>query len=421
MTRPAAALATAAVAVLLAPAGAAAQYHGPHTPGGQAERPSHARTLKVCKKKAARRCFRSIQRAVSRARRGDTIRIADGTYRGGVRIAGAKRSHLRVIGNRSHPRRVRVVLRGGRARTAVVVDGARSVTVAGVSARGYRDSGFVARGATDFDFDRVVAMGPRGRHGIKVLGSRGGEITRADTFYNGGAGVYVGRTPRQRKPRRTMVRRLRAWGNAAGFAGTGMRYVTLTRSELFNNGVGIAPRAGRLVIANNDVFWNNFDHYRGAPFGSRKVGGLHLPPGIGVLLPGTHGTRLHGNRIFGNHLAGAALLYGVPRDTAVTANDFGRGGADLNGRDLAYDGAGGGNCFEDNLLRSPTVPADGDSFAACPGPDPNRTDTSAREEGLRWLEDPTHEQHWVRHPHARYRGYAPLEHWNSDYEPGGDL
>ena len=82
-------LAAVAAAALLAPAAASAQsYPPPKDPGGVQSKPKGPhKTLTVCKKK--RRCdFRTIQKAVNKARAGDTIRVRNGVYREAVKING---------------------------------------------------------------------------------------------------------------------------------------------------------------------------------------------------------------------------------------------------------------------------------------------------------------------------------------------
>jgi hypothetical protein len=438
--------ASAALAcALLVPAGAAgAGYPGTHDPGSPGKRPKNTHTLKVCKTKH-RHCYRTIQRAVKAAHRGDKIRVANGVYHEGVKISGRKKAFLRLIGNRRHPRRVRIDsrgVRGPRAQNGILVNGANQVTIDGFSARNYRGNGFFLINVVGYKLDHLVAMGPKGVYGVYAFNSKGGQILRSEAFYNKDAGFYIGQTPRQTKPRRSIVRRLRAWGNAIGWSGTNMRYVTITRSEFFNNGIGVAPNAldsekfvpaEDNVIVDNDIFWNNFNHYFSAPFTPKKFGGQYeLPPGIGVLMLGADRTKVQGNRIYGNYLVGLGMIvdftlqkpnnqkYQQPRDNEIVGNEFGFG-VDLNGRDMAYDGTGRRNCFEDNVLRSPTVPADGNTFAPCPGPDPNHTDNSVLTEALNYLNDDTHEKYWIRHPHAAHRGYHPLVHWNRKYKPGGNL
>jgi hypothetical protein len=187
------------------------------------------------------------------------------------------------------------------------------------------------------------------------------------------------------------------------------------------------------VISDNDIFWNNFNYYANAPFEPKKFGGQYnLPPGLGIVLLGARDTRIENNRIYGNYLSGFGEVIDFaisdvpeaadPRDNEVVGNQFGLGGNDLNGYDLAYDGSGSGNCFQDNVLMSPTLPADGNTLAACPGPDANHQDSSVLVEAGKWLNDETHEAYWQRHPHAASpKGYNPLEHWTKDFEPGGGL
>jgi hypothetical protein len=110
-----------------------------------------------------------------------------------------------------------------------------------------------------------------------------------------------------------------------------------------------------------------------------------------------------------------------PVAVSVTNNDFGLGGQDLNGRDMAYDGSGRLNCFSGNATRSPLLPENGGTFAPCPGPDPNSTDNSVLVEAANWITDETHEKYWIKHDHAPHDGYNALEHWSKEFEPGGDL
>src|SRR5205085_4586196 len=132
---------------------------------------------------------------------------------------------------------------------------------------------------------------------------------------NNDGGLYIGQTPVQAKPQRSLVTGIRSYGNVLGFSGTNMRYVTITRSQFFNNGTGIVPNAldsekfappEDNVITDNDVYWNNFNYYRGAPFEQREtaVGELAYPPGVGILLFGSRTTKVTGNRVFGNYLIG---------------------------------------------------------------------------------------------------------------------
>ena len=206
-------------------------------------------------------------------------------------------------------------------------------------------------------------------------------MSHSEAHYFSDAGFYIGQTPQQTKPIRSTVRNVTSWGNPIGFSATNMRYVTITRSRFFNNGMGIVPNAldsekfppaEDNVITDNDIFWNNFNFHEGAPFKPKTTGVVPLVPiGTGVLLLGGKRNRVEGNRIFGNYLAGAAAVEGILRredhqaaralmGNQVTGNQFGLGGEDLNGRDLAYDGNGSGQLLGPERGRagrcSPTTP-----------------------------------------------------------------
>ena len=93
----------------------------------------------------------------------------------------------------------------------------------------------------------------------------------------------------------------------------------------YNNGAGVAPNtltsepfqpATDGIIANNKIFWNNFDYYLpGSPVktvssGLATVNGVtaNYPIGAGVLLFGTAGWVVKNNQIFGNWLWGAGAF-----------------------------------------------------------------------------------------------------------------
>jgi hypothetical protein len=213
-----------------------------------------------------------------------------------------------------------------------------------------------------------------------------------------------------------------------GFSGTNMRYVTITKSQWFNNGTGIVPNAldsekfappEENIITNNDVFWNNFNYYKGAPFKLHKQAtATPYPVGVGILLFGGRHNTVTGNRVYGNYLVGVGALKQVllkQKDAAdligneVRDNQFGLNGTDLNGRELFYDGSGSDNCFGPNVGVQNTVPANGGTFAACPFTGANAFDQAAQSEAFNWSVDPTHEAFWIKHPHAPKAGITPLE------------
>jgi plastocyanin len=243
---------------------------------------------------------------------------------------------------------------------------------------------------------------------------------------NDGA-LYIGQTPPQAKPRRTMVRNVSGHDSAIGFSATNMRYVTITKSRFYNNALGVVPNAldsekypppEDNVITNNDIFWNNFDFHKGAPFTVRTDGTAALAPvGTGLLLLGGRGNRVENNRIFGNYLAGVGAIDGIlvqkhPDAIAlqrnkVTGNTFGRGGTDANGRDVIYDGSGNDNCFGPNAFTAPNLPAGG-ALPACPFAGPNAFSKADRDTMVGWIGENALKG-WRTPGHPGYKKFKPLE------------
>ena len=253
--------------------------------------------------------------------------------------------------------------------------------------------------------------------------------------WNNDSGFYIGQTPPQAKPVRSIVSNVTSYGNVLGFSGTNMRYVTITHSKFFNNGTGIVPNALHRekyappednVITDNDVFWNNFNYYVGAPFrvNDHNKDSTPYPVGVGILLFGSRTTQVTNNRVFGNWLAGAGmikqLLLSQEPDAqdlignSFTNNQFGTNGTDLNGRDLVYDGNGTNNCFSGNTGVQLTMP--GRPVGLAPGarsPATNAFSADAQGTMVGWALDPNHEENWVKHDHAPQAGLVPLEEYNT--------
>jgi hypothetical protein len=421
------AAAVAIAVALVAPAAATAQtYPEPQQPGKVAPKPKGPfKTHTVCKKRG--RCdFRTIQKAVNKARAGDRISVKRGVYREAVTISGRKKRYLRIVGDRRKPRRV--VLDGrGKKQNGFFVNGADEVTIDGFMTRNYRANGFFVVNAVGYTLTNLVAA-KSGVYGVYAFNSKGGEMSDSEAYYHSDAGFYIGQTPQQSNPVRSIVRNVKSWGNPIGFSATNMRYVTITRSEFFNNGLGIVPNAldsekfppaEENVITDNDVFWNNFNFHRGAPFKPKDSGVVPLVPiGTGILLLGGRGHQVEGNRIFGNRLAGAAAIEGIfvedtpeartLRSNRITGNEFGLGGEDRNGADLAYDGNGTGNCWGPNAGVERTLPAEPAMFPACPFDGANAFSQDAQDH-LFGFAGANAVNGWVRHPHKARRGYEPLE------------
>jgi Periplasmic copper-binding protein (NosD) len=417
----------ALAAGLLVPAGALAQapsYPEPANPGKVAPKPSgKGKTRTVCKKGCK---FKTIQSAVNRSKPGDTIRVKRGTYREAVAIRGAKKSYLKILGNPRTP--AKVVLDGrGNKQNGFLVDGADEVTIRGFKAKNYSANGFFFVNVVGYTAQDLIAA-KTGVYGIYAFNSKGGTMRDSEAYYTSDAGFYIGQTPAQVKPVRSIVDNIESWGNPLGWSGTNMRYVTITNSRFYNNAVGLVPNAldsekfppaEDNIIRNNEIFWNNFNFHEGAPFKIPTEGNAVLfPVGTGVLLLGGRRNIVEDNDIFGNYTVGVAALEGfllqenpqarTLESNTVRSNRFGLGGNDLNGRELAYDGNGSGNCFGGNTGVSVTIPADGSTLAQCPFTGGNAFNPAVQSEMI-GLAGKAAVAQWIKHPHAPKQGFEPLE------------
>ena len=424
------AVAAVVAAGLLVPAAAHAQatpsYPEPSNPGKVAPKPKgKGKTRTVCKQKKDCK-FTTIQSAVNKSKAGDTVKVKPGTYKESVRIAGKNKSYLKLIGSSKKPGKV-VLSGSGKRLNGVFVNGADEVRVSGFKAKNYTANGFFFVNVVGYTADHLIAA-KTGVYGIYAFNSKGGTMRDSEAYYNNDAGFYIGQTPAQSKPIRSIVKNIDSWGNPLGWSGTNMRYVTITNSRFYNNAAGLVPNAldsekfppaEDNIIRGNEIFWNNFNYHKGAPFKIREDGTAALVPvGTGVLLLAGRRNTVEDNQIYGNWNAGVALVEGIidlddhPEavdliDNKVLGNAFGLNGTDLNGRELAYDGNGSGNCFGGNTGVRVTIPANGSTLTPCDPAGTNVFDPAALANMLSLAGvDGVAQQ--LPSTHAPKKGYTPL-------------
>ena len=203
----------------------------------------------------------------------------------------------------------------------VFVNGADEVTVDGFMARGYKANGFFFTNVNGYTMNHLIAR-QTGVYGLYAFNSIGGSILNSEAYYVNDGAFYIGQTPPQAKPVRTIVRNVDGWGSPLGFSATNMRYVTITKSRFYNNAIGLAPNAldsekfppaEENVIIDNDIFWNNFNFHQGKPPFRRatRASPRWRPIGTGIILLGGKGNRVENNRIYGNFLAGVTAVESI--------------------------------------------------------------------------------------------------------------
>ena len=408
---------------LLVPGVASAQtYPEPKDPGPVAAPPKGPhKTHTVCKKGCD---FKSIQKAVNKARAGDTIRVKNGTYREAVKINGSGKRYLKLVGNPAHPEKVLLQAKG-KMQNAIFVNDADKVSIDGFMARDYVANGFFLTNLNGYTLNHLIAR-HTGVYGLYAFNTIGGVMKNSEAYYVNDGAFYIGQTPPQDKPVQSLVTNVDGWGSPIGFSGTNMRYVTITKSRFYNNAIGIVPDSEdgekfpppeKNVIIDNDIFWNNFNYHAGnPPFAVRKTGNAALAPvGTGILLFGGKGNRVENNRVYGNFLAGVGMVQGflamkdpeaqVLRDNVVQGNQFGLGGTDVNGFDYVYDGNGSNNCWSMDGVTT-TFPADRSTYAGCGGT--NAFSKSVQDQMLTWTGQGALSA-WNKHPHPAKPGFTPLE------------
>src|SRR3954451_9895348 len=414
-------------ALALAAPAMATDYPAPAKPGAATSKPAGPfHKLKVCKHGCH---YSTIQAAADAAKPGDTIKVAHGTYNEGVSLRGPAKRYVKIIGDVKRPEKVVLEgkgLKGSAAQNGIVVNSADEVTIRALTATHYKGNGFFMVNDDGYTLANLRAM-ETGVYGLYAFNSKGGTMRDSEAAWNNDGGLYIGQTPVQSKPKRSLVTGIRSYGNVLGFSGTNMRYVTITKSQFFNNGTGIVPNAldtekfappEENVITDNDIFWNNFNYYAGAPFALRKSAtSVPYPVGVGVLLFGGRRNRVEHNRVYGNWLVGIGALQQMllkqsdAQDlggNSVRCNQMGRNGADPNGRDLFYDGNGSGNCFSDNDGVKATFPSDGSTFATCPFSGANTFSAEAQQKAVGWALDADHEKDFIRGPHVAKTGLTPM-------------
>ena len=423
-----------------------------------------SKTLTVCKFGCK---YKSIQKAVNKSGKNGKIKVKPGKYREGVIVEGHKHDGLTIMGTKKNAKKV--ILEGKNAKTpdGLAQNGIEGIdvkrlTIKNMWARNYATNGFFVRDSApapgtkidcaDYVMDNLIASFNRS-YGMYAFGCSGGRITDSEGYGHGDSAVYVGATPIQSKPKKTKISGIDAHENVLGYSGTNSRYVEITNSDWYNNGVGLVPNTldsepfeptSGGVIKKNNIFWNNFNYFLpnsrvetvSDGLGEIEVSPgntvtLQYPTGVGVALFGATDWVVKNNQIFGNFWWGSAVFSdpfnegdnAISTDNQFLNNKNGRGGTDINATDFFNDGSGSGNCFMGNV--SSTFDPSPDKtldylYPTCPAPAPPAAGSGTSDGDVQQQivdlvgyvgTDPPENQEckWTQHPHPKFGKFKPLD------------
>ncbi|MFE6740227.1 right-handed parallel beta-helix repeat-containing protein [Streptomyces tubercidicus] len=306
----------------------------------------------------------SIQRAVNRARPGDTIVLRPGVYRESVQI---NKSRLRLIGaghktviTPSGRRSQNACGKSGNGICVVGKHRLRDVTIRSLTVRGFKKTGIWAS-RTDRLVVRHVTVRKNGVWGIAQEKSIRGVFRDNSAIDNGDAGIFLANKTREEgggtDTRGAVISDNYLAGNRIGVTIRRVRNLTVSYNTMTRNCGGVfvvgdesRPQAGALTVRNNSIYKNN----------KYCPGNPRLPhiQGSGIVLTGAEHVLVRRNVVRDNHgkspLSGGVVLFhsfvkalnhhNVISDNIVLHNRP----VDLANRDLP----GKGNRFIHNVCRT---------------------------------------------------------------------
>jgi hypothetical protein len=402
-------------------------------------------TVEVCKHGCD---FRTIQDAVDATGKKATINVHPGTYKEDVLVSGKKHDGLTIQGTKKNPKKV--VLEGkNKFNNGIEGDRTDGLRILNLTVRNYTANGVFLHGegakpCDGYLMKNLVASFNRA-YGLFAFNCIGGRITESVGYGHGDSAFYIGETPVQSDPKWTKLDHNEAYENVLGYSGTNSKYVKITQSDYYNNGVGVVPNTldserfeptATGIIENNNIFWNNFNYFlpnsrvKTVSNGLGQLGDLTIqfPTGVGVVLLGSDGWIVQNNQIFGNFKNGVWTVSdpfnegdnAINLNNQLLNNQMGRGGADTNQVDFFNDGSGSGNCFMGNVTSTfdPGDAPNSNLYPSCPAPPPpaSGTGTSAADgnqfgdlAGYITTNPPENQEcSWARHDHPPFEGFEPL-------------
>ncbi len=310
----------------------------------------------------------TLQLAIARARPGETILLAAGTYPGG-NVVPPDKHDLTIRG----ADRNRVVFDGGDKRKNGIVVHADGVSILNLSAHDFVENAFYWKDAGRFRASYVTVWNV-GEYGIYVEGGSRGVFDHDYVSGAADAAYYIGEC----RPCGATVSNVVARLSAVGYSGTNSSGVLIRDSLWDRNGAGIVPNTyandalppeARSTFVRNTVTGSGRAR---VPIVTALAGFV----GIGIAIAGGNGNSVRENHVTGSERYGIAVfptaryvVFNPPGGKEPgppwrpTGNRIAQNVVTGSGRaDLALStGSGAGNCFRGNRAGS-TLPA---SLAGC--------------------------------------------------------
>ena len=320
--------------------------------------------------------YRTIQKAVNAAGRGDVILVSPGVYREAVTITkpdltirGLDRNKVIIDGEFKRP-------------MGVLVQDADNVVIENMTARYTTLNNFYWTGVDGFRGSFLTSYNS-GDYGIYSFASEHGVME--DSWGSGSrdSGFYIG----QCNPCHQVIRRVKATLSGLGYSGTNAGGdLVLTDSEWWNNfGGGITPNTldseenppqSGITITNNYVHGNQ---NRSAPYKDPAFASVY---GMGIVVAGGEDDIVKNNRVE-DHLYFGIIVLPIPGlgegavpDVPVTGNYYVTRNNRVEGNTVSGSGAadlalgapsGEGNCFTANVFGT-SLPVSIEAAYSCAAP-----------------------------------------------------
>ena len=415
--------------------------------------------------------YKKIQKAVDKAKKGDTINVLPGKYKEGVIVEGRKYDNLTIQGmvqkkngtfKKAKPKKVVLEGKNAKSDAGLAQNGIEAIDVTGITiknltAQNFATNGIFIRDSNPTDGDTSADVDCRDyvvkntftkanrSYGVYAFGCGGGKMLKSTGILHGDSAFYVGATPPLDKPEWTLLKGLDAHLNVQAFSGTNSRWIEITKGNFYNNGSGIVPNtldsepyepATVGKIHDNNIFWNNYNYYLpnskvqtisdglGTIPGTDQV--INFPTGIGVTLFGVTGWEVYDNKIFG-HFKWGASAFSDPvgnegNDALSTNNTFRDNEMGLERhrherRRLLQRRVRQGHVLRGQLqldVRSERHGPDSVLYPACPAPDVGTGSVFGDGDQFGDLAayvtatPPANQQcSWTEHPHPKFGKYKP--------------